>query len=108
MAALAHESSRGRFSFATVGRISGREAVAVTRAFDVEDPSSALRCLAALLLLDSDRVWLRGVCRLFGGDFVERPKLTKEQKYDLLIETLHRHGKPGEAYITEAFGEAAP
>lgn len=103
MAVAAHDAARkGGFSFSTVGTVSSRGAVAVTRAFDKEDPPSTFVCLAGLLMLDTSNEWLRRAARLKGCALVEKPRLTKEQKYDRLVETLRRHGRLGEALLSES------
>jgi hypothetical protein len=109
LAVLARQSMRDNgFSLSTLGSMIGKDATAAHRVLDVETPSIAFQVLAALLLLDKDRTFLRGVARAVGCDVVERPRLTPEQKFDRLVETLRRHGKAGEAFIGEAFGEDAP
>ncbi len=109
MAAFAHDSvNLAGVTLGTVGGLIGKDAVAAHRAFDVQDPCSAFRLLAALLLLDKNRLWLSGVCRMFGGEFVERPRLTKEQKYELVVAKLREMGRVGQAVLDEALGEETP
>lgn len=110
IAALAKESRRTNgYSLSTVASLVAKETPYVSKTFDVEAPHAALQMLAAVILLDRDHSFLRGVCRLAGLDAVERPRLTPEQKLERLVETLRRHGRMGEAVIEETFGdEVAP
>jgi hypothetical protein len=109
LAVLAREAQRENgFSLSTLGSMIGKDATAAHRVLDVESPSIALQVLAAVLLLDKDRTWLRGVARLVGCEVVERPRLTPEQKLERLVETLRRHGRLGAGVLEEAFGEEAP
>jgi hypothetical protein len=109
LAVFARESMRDNgFSLSTLGSMIGKDATAAHRVLDVEDPSIALRVLAAMLLLDKSGTWLGGAARLTGRALVDRPRLTPEQKLERLTETLERHGQIGRAVIAEAFGEEQP
>lgn len=93
------------FTLSTIGSLIGKDAVAAHRAFDAEDPSTVMRALAALLLLDKKGVWLGRVARLTGRQVVDRPRLTKDQKCDRYEEFFRRMGKTGEAMQEEALGD---
>jgi hypothetical protein len=109
LALIARQAMRDNgFSLSTLGTMIGKDATAAHRVLDTESPSIALQVLAAILLLDKSATWLRGQARLTGRDVVDRPRLTPEQKLDRLVETLRRHGKIGEAFLEESFGEDAP
>jgi hypothetical protein len=109
LAALMHQAAKDNgFSFGTLGGLIEKDASAVSRAFDPDDPSTGLKLIAGLLLLDRSHSWLTGACRLTGGEYVERPRLTPEQKLERLTATCRRHGRLGAALIEEALGEDAP
>jgi hypothetical protein len=109
IAALVKESQRKNgFTLGTVASLAGKETPYVSKIFDIEAPHAALVMLAAVIILDKDRTFLRGLNRAAGCDLVERPKLTPEQKLERLTEALRRHGKLGEALIAEALGDDAP
>jgi hypothetical protein len=101
----ASQRSNG-FTLGTVASLAGKETPYVSKVFDVEAPHAALQMLAAVILLDKDRTFLRGLARAAGCDVVERPRLTPEQKYERLIATLERHGPVGRALIDEALEDA--
>jgi hypothetical protein len=104
MGALVQQAQRDNgFTLSTLGGMIDKDAPTASRAFDKENPHTVLRLIAGVILLDKTHTWLRGVCRLAGGEYVERPKLTKEQRYDLLMQTLERHGEIGKAFIRETF-----
>jgi hypothetical protein len=90
------------FTLSTVASLVGKDLAGASRAFDEEHPHTVLRYLAAVILLDKSRTFLRGLNRLAGCDLVERPKLTPEQELERLRDTLRRHGKLGEAILAEA------
>lgn len=105
MATFAHHAMRDNgFSGSTVGSLAGKDAVAAHRAFDPEEPPTALLCLAALLLLDKNRTWLRGAARLVGCELVERPTLT-DAEFRRRVETKAKHGKADAAWLEEALEE---
>ena len=109
MAALVKESQRENgYTLGTVAHLAGKETPYASKAFDVDDPSAVLRLVAAVVLLDRDRTFLRGVAQLAGVEVVERPRLTPEQERDRLLDTLRRHGSVGAALIAEAFPEVSP
>lgn len=109
LAALMHKAAKDNgFSFGTLGGLIEKDASAVSRAFDPDNPPTALQLLAGLLLLDRTHSWLGGACRLTGGEYVDRPRLTPEQKLERLTQACRRHGRLGEALISEAFGDDAP
>jgi hypothetical protein len=63
------------------------------------------RWLPAIVYRDRERILIRHLCRLAGGEFVERPKFTPEQRLELLEKVLHDAGPFGEAVLRAAFGE---
>jgi hypothetical protein len=109
MAGLSKEAQRvNGFTLGTVAALAGKDTPYASKALDVEHPSLVLQLVAAIILLDKERVFLRGLARLAGGEYVDRPRLTPEQERDRLLETLRRHGSVGAAFIAEAFPEVAP
>ncbi len=106
MAALAHDAQRENgFSLSTLSRLIGKDdAVAASRAFDSENPHTVLRLLAALVLLDKTRTWLRGLCRLAGGEFVDQPRLT-DAEFRARVERKARRGRADSAWLDEALEE---
>ena len=109
MAALVKESQRENgYTLGTVAHLAGKETPYASKAFDVDDPSSVLKLIAAVLLLDKAGVWIRGTASLTGRVVEDRPRLTPEQERDRLLDTLRRHGSVGAALIAEAFPEVSP
>lgn len=102
-AAVREAMRENGFTLGTIGSLVGKDAVAAHRAFDVEDPCTAMQLLAAVLTLDRRRIVLRSLARLVGCDIVEKPRLTDAEKVARLEETLRRHGRMGEAVIEEAY-----
>jgi hypothetical protein len=105
LALLAREAMRDNgFSLSTLGSMIGKDATAAHRVLDAEDPSIALRVLAALLLLDKTATWLGGTARLTGRDLVERPAMT-DAEFRRRVESKARHGKADAAWLEEAMEE---
>jgi hypothetical protein len=106
MCGAVHQASRDNgFTLSTVASLAGKDLSGASRAFDGQDPHTVLRYVAAVILLDKSRTFLRLVNRLAGCELVERPKLTPEQKVERLEAYLRRRGKVGELEIAEAYGE---
>jgi hypothetical protein len=105
LAVLARDAMReGGFSLSTLGSMIGKDATAAHRVLDVDDPSIALRVLAALLILDKGAVWLGGTARLTGRDVVERPAMT-DAEFRARVERKARSGKADSAWLEEALEE---
>lgn len=103
MCAAVHEAVReSDFTLSTVASLAGKDLSGASRAFDSTDPHTVLRYLAAVILLDKTRTFLRGLNRLAGCELVERPRLTPEQKLERILATLDRHGSMGRALLEEA------
>jgi hypothetical protein len=102
-AAVREAMRENGFTLGTIGGLIGKDAVAAHRAFDVEEPSTVMQLLAAVLTLDQKRIVLRALSRLVGCEVVEKPRLTDAEKVARLEETLRRHGRMGEAVIEEAY-----
>ena len=107
--ALLKEAQRASgFTLSTLGGMVGKDAPCASRAFDVENPHTVVELLCAAFLLDKSRTLIRGINRMLGGEFVERPKLTPEQKFERLAAAVRRMGKAGDQFIAEALGEDSP
>lgn len=109
MCASVHDAVRASdFTLSTVASLAGKDLSGASRAFDSTDPHTVLRYLAAVILLDKTRTFLRGLNRLAGCELVERPRLTDAQRVAALETYLRRRGKVGELEIEEAYEEAQP
>jgi hypothetical protein len=92
------------FTLGTVGRLAGKETPYVSKCFDIEDPHSVLKMVAGIILLDTSRVWLRGVNAMAGCDLVERQHIT-DAEFRRRVESKARHGKADSAWLEEALEE---
>jgi len=68
----------------------------------------AVKWLPAVVWRDRSRILIRHLCALAGGTFVEVPKLTPEQRLEMLEKTLRESGPFGEAVLKAAYGEERP
>lgn len=109
IAALARQSRQSNaYSLGTIASLVGKEVPYVSKCLDVDDPHAALLMVAAVILLDKDRSFVRGLALASGCDIVVRPRLTAEQKLERLEAYLRKRGKVGEMEIAEAYGENEP
>lgn len=67
----------------------------------------SVRWLPAILYRDKARIVIRYLCHLCGGEFVEKPRLSPEQKLERLEKTLRDSGAVGDSIIRAAYGEDA-
>jgi hypothetical protein len=65
----------------------------------------SVRWLPAIIYRDRERILVRHLCHLAGGEFVERPRLTPEQRLERLEKTLREAGTFGDAVLRAAYGE---
>jgi hypothetical protein len=66
----------------------------------------SLRWLIVVLWRDRSRSVIGFLCRLCGGEFVEKPRFTDAQKLERLERTLRaKAGAVGEDLIRDAYGE---
>lgn len=77
----------------------------LSRALHGRGAHFSLRWLPAALYRDRSRELICHLCRLAGGDFVERPELTPEQELAALKHVLQEAGPVGEAILRAARGE---
>jgi hypothetical protein len=65
----------------------------------------SLRWLIVVLWRDRSRAVISLLCRLCGGEFVQRPRLTPEQRLERIEEALRGAGAFGEAVLRAAYGD---
>ena len=105
LATKARESMRANeFSLSTLGSMLGKDATTAHRVLDVENPSLSLQVLAAVLLLDKDRTFARGVVAAIGCELIERPAMT-DAEFRRRVESKAKSGKADAAWLEEAMQE---
>ena len=105
LATKARESMRANeFSLSTLGSMLGKDATTAHRVLDVENPSLSLQVLAAVLLLDKDRTFARGVVAAIGCELIERPAMT-DAEFRRRVESKAKSGKADAAWLEEALEE---
>lgn len=108
IAALARQSRQSNaYSLGTIASLVGKEVPYVSKCLDVDDPHAALAMIAAVLLLDTDGSFLRGVAAARGFDVQARPTLT-DAEFRRRVEEHARLSKSGSAWLGEALGEGTP
>lgn len=95
------------FSLSTLGSMIGKDATAAHRVLDTDasHPPVALQVLAAVLLLDKSRTWLRGVAALVGCEVSQRPAID-DAEFRRRVEHKARQGKADSAWLEEALEDA--
>ena len=100
------QASNG-FTLGTVASIVGKETPYVSKCLDIEDPHAVLKMVAAVLLLDKDRTFLRGFVAMTGCRVVEEPELS-DAEFRRRVEAKARQRKSDSAWLEEALGETVP
>jgi hypothetical protein len=78
----------------------------LSRALSGRGVHFSVRWLPAIIWRDTEHRIVKHLCAMAGGAFVERPRLTAEEKVALLEKTLRDSGPYGEAVLRAAYGEA--
>jgi hypothetical protein len=76
-----------------------------SRALHGKGANFSLRWLIVVLWRDRSHSVIGFLCRLCGGEFVAKPRLTPEERIERLEQTLREAGAFGEAVLRAAYGE---